>query len=69
MSQQRAHHRNSGDDDDEVQSSLSHDRARHDTDSGHSDTSDYDDVLAEIDLVLEENAEDFVKAYIQKGGQ
>lgn len=28
-----------------------------------------DDLLDEIDGVLEENAEDFVKSYIQKGGQ
>ena len=28
-----------------------------------------DDILDEIDNVLEENAEEFVKSYIQKGGQ
>jgi ubiquitin-like protein Pup len=28
-----------------------------------------DDLLDEIDEVLEENAEDFVRAYVQKGGQ
>lgn len=28
-----------------------------------------DELLDEIDGLLEENAEDFVKAYIQKGGQ
>lgn len=28
-----------------------------------------DDILDEIDLVLEENAEEFVKGYIQKGGE
>lgn len=28
-----------------------------------------DDLLAEIDEVLETNAEDFVKAFVQKGGQ
>ncbi len=28
-----------------------------------------DDLLDEIDEVLEENAEDFVKSYVQKGGQ
>ena len=31
--------------------------------------SDLDDLLDEIDDVLETNAEDFVKSYIQKGGQ
>ena len=28
-----------------------------------------DDILDEIDVVLEENAEEFVKGYVQKGGQ
>jgi prokaryotic ubiquitin-like protein Pup len=32
-------------------------------------TDDVDSLLDEIDDVLEENAEDFVKAYVQKGGQ
>lgn len=30
---------------------------------------DVDSMLAEIDDVLEENAEEFVKGYIQKGGE
>jgi len=30
---------------------------------------DIDDLLDEIDEVLETNAEDFVKSYIQKGGE
>lgn len=30
---------------------------------------DLDDLLDEIDEVLEHNAEDFVKNYIQKGGE
>ncbi len=30
---------------------------------------DTDDILDEIDDVLETNAEDFVRAYVQKGGQ
>lgn len=33
------------------------------------DMSAIDDLLDEIDEVLEENAEEFVKSYIQKGGQ
>ena len=32
-------------------------------------TDDVDAILDEIDEVLESNAEDFVRAYIQKGGQ
>jgi ubiquitin-like protein Pup len=31
--------------------------------------SDTDEILDEIDDVLETNAEDFVRAYVQKGGQ
>jgi prokaryotic ubiquitin-like protein Pup len=30
---------------------------------------DVDDLLDEIDSVLEENAEEFVRGYVQKGGQ
>lgn len=30
---------------------------------------DLDDLLDEIDEVLEDNAEEFVKSYIQKGGE
>lgn len=30
---------------------------------------DIDDLLDEIDSVLEENAEEFVRSYVQKGGQ
>ena len=30
---------------------------------------DLSDLLADIDTVLEENAQDFVKSFIQKGGQ
>ncbi len=30
---------------------------------------DVDDILDEIDDVLESNAEDFVKSFIQKGGE
>src|ERR1700738_659920 len=32
-------------------------------------TEETDDLLDEIDDVLEENAEDFVRAYVQKGGR
>ena len=28
-----------------------------------------DEILDEIDAVLEENAEEFVKSYVQKGGE
>jgi ubiquitin-like protein Pup len=32
-------------------------------------TDDVDSLLDEIDDVLEENAEDFVRAFVQKGGE
>jgi ubiquitin-like protein Pup len=37
----------------------------------HNDALDegVDAILEEIDAVLEENAEDFVKSFVQKGGQ
>lgn len=37
--------------------------------SGEKIKAELDDLLDEIDGVLEQNAEDFVKSYIQKGGQ
>lgn len=39
------------------------------TESGEKLKADLDDLLDEIDEVLETNAEDFVKSYVQKGGQ
>jgi ubiquitin-like protein Pup len=35
----------------------------------HTDTEEIDDLLDEIDEVLESNAEDFVRGFIQKGGE
>jgi ubiquitin-like protein Pup len=32
-------------------------------------TEEVDDLLDEIDSVLEENAEEFIRGYVQKGGQ
>lgn len=32
-------------------------------------TDDVDDMLDEIDSVLEENSEEFVRSFVQKGGQ
>jgi len=32
-------------------------------------TDDVDDMLEEIDGVLEENSEEFVRSFVQKGGQ
>ncbi len=39
------------------------------SETGEKLKAELDDLLDEIDEVLETNAEDFVKSYIQKGGQ
>ena len=39
------------------------------SETGEKLKADMDELLDEIDEVLETNAEDFVKSYIQKGGQ
>ncbi|MCO5319536.1 MAG: ubiquitin-like protein Pup [Microthrixaceae bacterium] len=39
------------------------------TETGDKLKAEMDDLLDEIDDVLETNAEDFVKSYIQKGGE
>jgi ubiquitin-like protein Pup len=39
------------------------------SESGEKLKAELDDLLDEIDGVLESNAEDFVKSYVQKGGQ
>jgi ubiquitin-like protein Pup len=49
----------------------------HDADAGQASATskaaelkeEMDDILDEIDSVLEENAEEFVKSYVQKGGE
>ena len=39
------------------------------TEKGDKLKAELDDLLDEIDEVLEENAEDFVRSYVQKGGE
>jgi prokaryotic ubiquitin-like protein Pup len=39
------------------------------SEQGEKIKAELDDLLDEIDQVLETNAEDFVKSYVQKGGQ
>ena len=39
------------------------------TKQGEKLKAELDELLDEIDEVLEENAEDFVRSYVQKGGQ
>jgi ubiquitin-like protein Pup len=63
--QQRGSRRSDATDETEVAESASQDlKERHEKLS-----EDVDSLLDEIDDVLEENAEEFVKGYVQKGGQ
>ena len=39
------------------------------TSKGEKLKGEMDEILDEIDSVLEENAEEFIKSYVQKGGQ
>jgi ubiquitin-like protein Pup len=50
---------------DEVEASVDTDLAERHKEM----TEDVDSILDEIDGVLEENAEEFVRQYVQKGGQ
>lgn len=43
--------------------------AQADTKQGEKLKEELDDLLDEIDSVLEDNAEDFVRNYVQKGGE
>lgn len=45
------------------------DQAPASTEAGDKIKAELDDLLDEIDDVLETNAEDFVKSYVQKGGE
>jgi prokaryotic ubiquitin-like protein Pup len=64
MSQEQKQRQGGGDgDDDEVGGSAAGQERREKLGE------DVDTILDEIDDVLEENAEDFVRAYVQKGGQ
>lgn len=50
----------------EESAEVSHDAV---TNQGEEIADKIDDLLDEIDSVLEENAEEFIKNYVQKGGQ
>lgn len=63
MAQERVTRHGGGDDDDAVGAEPAGQERREKL------ASDTDDLLDEIDDVLESNAEDFVRAYVQKGGQ
>jgi ubiquitin-like protein Pup len=75
MAQDKAQRRDSGYHEDEQDSGYggSDDEAQGATKAGQERREklgeDVDAILDEIDDVLEENAEDFVRAYVQKGGE
>ena len=50
-------------------SQSSQDEALSEPEKSTAEESELDDLLDEIDELLESNAEDFVKNYVQKGGQ
>ena len=60
--QKKTQKRSSGGKDDEAGQVTS-------TSKGEKLKEEMDDILDEIDSVLEENAEEFVKSYVQKGGE
>jgi ubiquitin-like protein Pup len=64
MSQEQKQHQGGGDGDDGEDGAAGAGQERREK-LGE----DVDAILDEIDDVLEENAEDFVRAYVQKGGQ
>ncbi len=64
MSQEKVQRQGGGDGDDEMSDGAPAGQERREK-LGE----DVDAILDEIDDVLEENAEDFVRAYVQKGGQ
>ena len=49
--------------------SVTEDEAPGTSETGEKIKAELDDLLDEIDDVLETNAEEFVKSYIQKGGE
>jgi ubiquitin-like protein Pup len=65
MAQEQKQPRKANEEAEEVETSADTDLAER----KESLDADVDDILDEIDDVLETNAEDFVKSFIQKGGQ
>ena len=65
MSQERIQPKKSGDETEQVEETTETDLAERKEQLDE----DIDAILGEIDDVLETNAEDFVKSFIQKGGQ
>jgi len=65
MAQEQKQPRKSSEDEDAVETTQDSDVAER----KEALDNDVDDILDEIDDVLETNAEDFVKSFIQKGGE
>ncbi len=63
MAQEQTTRQGGGDDDAEEASGAAGQERREKL------SAETDDILDEIDDVLESNAEDFVRSYVQKGGQ
>ena len=61
--QEKRHKQTTESDVDEVEAGVQ------EAEQGEEITERIDDLLDEIDSVLEENAEEFVKNYVQKGGE
>jgi ubiquitin-like protein Pup len=64
MAQEQVQRQGGGDGDDDLDGGVAAGQERREALN-----EDVDSILDEIDDVLEENAEDFVRAYVQKGGQ
>jgi ubiquitin-like protein Pup len=64
MAQEQIQRQGGGDNDDDVEGGAPAGQERREQLN-----EDVDAILDEIDDVLEENAEDFVRAYVQKGGE
>ena len=65
MAQEQKHTKRSSEAEEQVEAAASTDAAERKDQLDE----DIDAILGEIDDVLETNAEDFVKSFIQKGGQ
>ena len=52
-----------------TEDAVAQETASPDTDKSEKLKAELDDLLDEIDEVLEDNAEEFVRNYVQKGGQ
>ena len=53
----------------EVRDQAQHDSQQPEQELGPALVTETDDILDEIDGILEENAEEYVRGFVQKGGQ